>query len=70
MIEAIRNAFKIPDLRKKILFTLIIIAIYRLGAQIQVPGVKIADIQRLFTQGGGVFNFLDLFSGGALSRFA
>jgi len=70
VIEAIRNAFKIPDLRKRILFTLAIIAIYRLGAQIPVPGVKIADIQRLFTQGGGVFNFLDLFSGGALSRFA
>lgn len=70
MIEAIRNAFKIPDLRRRILFTLAIIAIYRLGAQVPVPGIKIADIQRLFAQGGGVFNFLDLFSGGALSRFA
>ena len=70
MIEAIRNAFKIPDLRRKILFTLFIIAIYRLGAHIPVPGVDLEALKQLFNKGGGILGLLDLFSGGALSNFA
>ena len=70
MIEAIRNAFKIPDLRLKILFTLFIIGIYRLGAHIPVPGVDLAALKQLFSEGGGILGLLDLFSGGALSNFA
>ena len=70
MIEAIRNAFKIPDLRQKILFTLFIIATYRLGAHIPVPGVDLAALKNLFADGGGILGLLDLFSGGALSNFA
>lgn len=70
MIEAIRNAFKIPDLRKRILFTLFILVIYRFGSYIPVPGIKVGLIQKLVTQGGGALNFLDLFTGGALARFA
>lgn len=70
MIEAIRNALKIPDLRKKILFTLIILLIYRFGAHIPVPGVDIQAIKALFAKEAGILGFLDLFSGGALSNFA
>ncbi len=70
MIEAIRNALRVPDLRKKILFTLLILIIYRFGAHIPVPGVKISDIQQLFQGSGGALNFIDLFTGGALSNFS
>lgn len=70
MIEAIRNALRVPDLRRKIIFTLLILIIYRLGAHIPVPGVKIQDIQQLFKSGSGALNFIDLFTGGALSNFS
>ncbi len=70
MIEAIRNAFKVPDLRQKIIFTLTIIAVYRFGAHVPVPGVDTKAIKALFTNEAGVLGFLDLFSGGALSNFA
>lgn len=69
MFAALRNAFKVPELRKKILFTLGILAIYRLGAHIPVPGVDVKALQKLFEK-GGLLGFFDLFSGGALSQFA
>lgn len=69
MIEAIRNAFKVPELRKRILFTFAIVAIYRFGAHLPVPGVDISRLKELF-KGGGLLGFLDLFAGGALSEFA
>lgn len=69
MFSALRNAFKVPDLRKKILFTIAMLAIYRFGANIPVPGVDVQRIQNLF-QKGGLLQLLDLFSGGALSQFA
>lgn len=71
MFEAFRNIFKIPDLRKRLLFTLFIVAIYRLGAHIVVPGVDIQALKNFFAaRQGGLFGFVDLFSGGALSEFA
>ncbi|HSK46425.1 MAG TPA: preprotein translocase subunit SecY, partial [Coriobacteriia bacterium] len=70
MIEAIRNAFRIPDLRKKILFTLGIIALYRVGAHIPVPGVNPADVKSLVTGAGSALGLLNLFAGGALENFA
>lgn len=71
MIDAIRNALKIPDLRRRILFTLGIVAVYRFGAHVPVPGVDVEKIAQLLTaQKGGVLSFLDLFAGGALSKFA
>ncbi|MDI6822374.1 MAG: preprotein translocase subunit SecY [Actinomycetota bacterium] len=69
MIEAIRNAFKVPDLRRRILFTFGILAIYRFGAHVPVPGVDVSVIRELFKQ-GGILGFMDLFAGGALSEFA
>ena len=71
LLKAFANAFKVPDLRKKILFTLLIIAVYRLGSHIPAPGI---DVQRAqdFARGaqGGVFQFINLFSGGALTQMA
>ncbi|MEP7032878.1 MAG: preprotein translocase subunit SecY [Actinomycetota bacterium] len=72
MLRAFVNAFKVPDLRKKILFTLFIIAVYRLGSHVPVPVVDIGKLQdALKSQGqGGFLAFIDLFSGGALTRMA
>ena len=70
MIEAIRNAFRIPDLRKKILFTLAMIALYRVGAHVPVPGVDPAAVKDLVTGSGSALGLLNLFAGGALQNFA
>ncbi|MEW5985790.1 MAG: preprotein translocase subunit SecY [Chloroflexota bacterium] len=72
MIESVRNAFALPDLRRRILFTVGMLVIYRLVANIPVPGV---DLQNwlLFTQqatGNRLIDFLDLLSGGAVSSFS
>ncbi|WP_117213299.1 preprotein translocase subunit SecY [Allorhizocola rhizosphaerae] len=71
MLSAFISAFKTPDLRKKIFFTLFIIAIYRLGASLPSPGVAYGNVQecmKLLEAGtqNGVFTLLNLFSGGAL----
>jgi preprotein translocase subunit SecY len=72
MLASLRNMFKVPDLRNKVLFTLLIIAIYLMGANIVVPGVSFSVIQSLTTadKANGVIGFLNLFSGGALARAA
>lgn len=71
LLGAFVNAFKVPDLRKKILFTLLIVAIYRLGAHIPTPGIDVERAQQLAAGGGGPgVQFLDLFSGGALTQMA
>src|SRR5881227_1921322 len=72
MLKAFVNAFKIPDLRKKILFTLAIIAVFRLGSHVPVPDVDLNKLAGLQNQasGLGALQFIDLFSGGALTRFA
>src|SRR3989442_6143736 len=72
MLSSLKNMFKVPDLRNKILFTLIIIAIYRLGSNVPVPGIDFAAVHRLESAShrGGVLGFLNLFSGGALTRVA
>lgn len=71
LLRAFVNAFKVPDLRKKILFTLLIIAVYRLGAHVPTPGIDVERAQE-FARGatGGVFQFINLFSGGALTQLA
>jgi len=72
VLRAFVNAFKVPDLRKKILFTLFIIGVYRFGSHVPVPYVDIGALQRALTRGGqrGFLSFIDLFSGGALTRMA
>jgi len=67
--EAFANIFRIPDLRRRILFTLGLLAIYRLGGHIPTPGIDANRLQEFFNQNsGGIFGFVDLFSGGMLRR--
>ncbi|GAA2940426.1 preprotein translocase subunit SecY [Streptomyces enissocaesilis] len=68
MLTAFARAFKTPDLRKKLLFTLGIIVLYRLGAHVPVPGVNYKNVQICVDQAqtGGLFGLVNLFSGGAL----
>ena len=74
MLSAFRNAFKIPELRGKILFTVAIIAVYRLGSHLPVPGVDFNAVQNYLENPGrdtsGAFTLINLFSGGALTQFA
>jgi preprotein translocase subunit SecY len=71
LLRAFVNAFKIPDLRKKILFTLFMITVYRLGSHVPVPGVDISQLQDVTAQQNANFlSFIDLFSGGALTNMA
>ncbi|TDI41628.1 MAG: preprotein translocase subunit SecY [Acidobacteria bacterium] len=69
MIESLKNIFKIPELRNRILFTLGMLAIYRLGSHIPTPGVDARALTDFFDQNRGTwFGFVDMFSGGNLSR--
>ncbi|MBA2954328.1 preprotein translocase subunit SecY [Nocardioides sp. MAH-18] len=71
MLSAFANAFRTPDLRRKLLFVLMIIAIFRLGSQIPTPGVNVANVQECVNiaqegDSAGLYNLVNLFSGGAL----
>ncbi|HAH86733.1 MAG TPA: preprotein translocase subunit SecY [Armatimonadetes bacterium] len=68
MLQSLIAAFRLPDLRKRILFVFGMFAIYVVGLHIPVPGVDRAAMERLFTQ-GGLLGLLDVFSGGALKRY-
>jgi preprotein translocase subunit SecY len=75
MLSAFKNALKIPELRGKIIFTLFIIAVYRLGSYIPVPGADYVRIQQFLDSvpqdgSNGAFTLINLFSGGALTQFA
>ncbi|RYB91205.1 preprotein translocase subunit SecY [Nocardioides glacieisoli] len=68
MLGAFANAFRTPDLRKKLLFVLLIITVFRLGSQVPTPGVNVANVQACISQleEGGLYSLINLFSGGAL----
>jgi preprotein translocase subunit SecY len=69
MFEKLANVFRIPDLRKRILFTLAMLAVYRLGGHIPTPGINADKLAQFFEQNRGSFlGFVDLFSGGQLRR--
>ena len=70
MIESIKSITEIPDLRRRIFFTLAMLAVYRLGAVIPTPGINAEAFEQLFNQslGGGLFGLLAMFSGGSLKR--
>lgn len=69
MLAAIANIFRVPELRQKIVFTLVMFSVFRLGTHIPVPGVNASMIEELF-RNGNLFGLLDIFSGGALSKFS
>lgn len=66
---ALSNVVKIPELRERIIFTLIMFAVFRMGTHIPVPGVDPSAIEQLFNN-GSIFGLLDLFSGGAFAKFS
>jgi len=73
VLDSIANVFKIPDLRKKVMFTLAMVAVYRIGAFIPTPGIDGAKLAQFFdniarTQGGTLFGIMNMFSGGAMRR--
>lgn len=71
MFELIKKLFEIKDLRRRVLYTLLIFAVYRLGTHIPVPGVDTQALFNYFNSSGGVlFNIYNLFSGGALGRLS
>lgn len=71
MLDAVRNAFRLPDIRRKILFTVFILLVYRFAAHVSVPGVDRDALEALFNSDvGGFLGVLDLLSGGAVSNFS
>lgn len=71
MLAAIQNAFRLPDIRRKILFTIFILVIYQFAAHVSVPGVDKEALELLFdSNAGGLVGVLDLLSGGAVSNFS
>src|SRR5437773_467971 len=69
IFETLRNSFKSPEIRRKILFTLAIFLVFRIFAHIPVAGVNIVQLKQLFA-GNQFLGFLDVFSGGTLSNFS
>ncbi len=70
MFETLKNAWKIPDLRKRMLFTLLMIVVYRLGAVIPVPGIDRAVVESMFAgTAGGLLDFFNMMSGGSFKDF-
>ncbi len=69
MLKTIGQAWKIADIRKKIIFTLLMLVVFRLGSNIPVPGIDRAVLDEVFNGGTGLFTLFDMFSGGAFSNF-
>ena len=69
MFKTIRNALKTPDVRKRLMYTLLLVVLFRLGCYITVPGVNIIALNEAMTT-NGFTGFIDLISGGAFSRFS
>ena len=71
MFSWLANAWRVPELRQRVLFTAVVLALYRLGSWVPAPGIDQAAIQQYFNgAGGGILTLLNLFSGSALSRFS
>lgn len=71
LLTTIQNIFKIPELRSRIIFTLALLVVYRVGAHIPTPGINSEALKKfLLEKGGAVVGFFDIFSGGALSQMA
>jgi len=69
IISSIQNIFKIPELKNRVLFTLALLAVYRIGCHIPTPGINGEELSKFLTEkGGALMGFFDMFSGGALSR--
>ena len=71
MLSTLKNAWRVPDIRKKIIFTLFMLLVFRLGSSIPVPGIDKTVIKEIFEKSqGGVLEFLDMMAGGSFSQFS
>src|ERR1700694_1232617 len=70
MVTSIANMFRIPELRKRLLFTLGILAVYRLGIFVTTPGVDRVAMRRVVASSGGLLGLFNMFSGGALEQLS
>ncbi len=70
MFKTIKNAFKTPDVRKRVLYTLLLIVIFRLGCYITIPGVNSIALSEAMNSNNGITGLIDIISGGAFSRFS
>ena len=70
MFKTIKNALKTPDVRKRLLYTLLLIVLFRLGCYITVPGVNTITLNEAMSSQNGIAGFIDIISGGAFSRFS
>ena len=70
MFKTIKNAFKTPDIRKRLLYTLLLIVVFRLGCYITVPGVNNIALNQAMSNNQGITGLIDMVSGGAFSRFS
>ena len=68
MIETLRNAWKIEDLRKKILYTILIIAVFRIGAVIPVPFIDASYLSSMFSDSGNLMGYFNMITGGSFQR--
>ncbi len=69
--QSFANIFSVPDLRKRVIFTFLLLAVYRLGAHIPTPGIDPTAMAEFFrASAGSLLGFLDIFSGGALRRLS
>ena len=69
MFTAVKNAFKIPDLKKKLVYTILMLAVFRVGSAVPVPGINVEVIKSMLQQYSSFSSFYDLVSGGALNNF-
>ena len=69
MFSTLRNAWKVPDIRKKMIYTVMMLLVYRIGAHVPVPGVDVAEVARQVS-GNMLGQYIDLFAGGALTGFS
>jgi len=67
VLQTLRNAFKVPELRKKVLWTILLVAVFRMGSHIPLPGIN-SEYLKSLSQSGGLLGFYDMISGGAFSR--
>ena len=70
MLETLRNAFKIKDLRKRIGFTFLMLIVVRIGSQLPIPGVNPDVFKNLFQSGGEAMNFFDAITGGSFEKMS
>ena len=69
MLKTVSQAFKVPEMRKKIIFTILMLVIFRIGSCIPVPGMNREALGAIFSGDNGLFNLFDLFSGGSFSNY-